>query len=124
MAAPQSERCLRELLDTLPAELYQRIYDMTFTAESTTVYPAHKDHRFPAMLQVDSISRKQFAQSYYTNTTFEFIEALDLAYWLDSLTCETQLLLRSIYLPWSEEWDWNILFACSGDGLGTVVEFV
>ncbi|USW57325.1 hypothetical protein Slin15195_G106440 [Septoria linicola] len=85
MAPPPQKPSLRELLDTLPAELYHDMYDLTLTIEPATLHINRATYRVPAVLQVDSISRKQSAKSYYVNTTF-YLEgpALEAARTLDA----------------------------------------
>ncbi|PPJ60191.1 hypothetical protein CBER1_10119 [Cercospora berteroae] len=88
---------LRELIDRLPQELYDQIYDLTFTAESKiriynygrgythtlaplTVATKHHSQRIvavnesiPHLLHVDRTSRQKFAESYYGNPNSIFL---------------------------------------------------
>lgn len=55
---------LPELVQTLPQELYDNIYDLTFTPTSRWRYIRH-DYKPPKLLSVDRASRALFATRYY-----------------------------------------------------------
>ncbi|KAK4494306.1 hypothetical protein PRZ48_014604 [Zasmidium cellare] len=89
----QSDQCrtakLRALLESLPQELHDRIYDLTFTAEPGIHYIDRfwggEHHRLyisrplfqwpdsANLLHVDRASRKQFAESYYGGNGAVFV---------------------------------------------------
>ncbi|KAF2162719.1 hypothetical protein M409DRAFT_26956 [Zasmidium cellare ATCC 36951] len=116
------------LVQSLPTELYDEIYDLTFTAATGPRYPAriilqkptrgterevHSDrrpielvtHQFQghdtiALLQVDHASREQFAKSYYggPDALFMFNRRKDGERWLKSLNDRHRSYLRCIGL--------------------------
>lgn len=105
MAPSGTSKSLPELVQALPRELYDEIYDLTFTAEAnTTVVLDRKDSNpFPNLLHVDRSSRSVFAKSYYANTTFTFTlwypGARDLAFvsrWLRGLSAEHVCLVQTL----------------------------
>lgn len=58
-------------LQTLPSELYNIIYDLTFTTTpNNQPHRIDKTYKPPTTLQIDRASRSQAAQSFYTNITF------------------------------------------------------
>lgn len=63
-------KSLAALVQSLPQELYDEIYDLTFTAddEPRVIY---KDYTPPHLLHVDSASRAKYARSYYGSSTFK-----------------------------------------------------
>ncbi|CAK1358072.1 uncharacterized protein RHO25_007844 [Cercospora beticola] len=89
---------LRDHLETLPQELYDKIYDFTFTAEEKVVYIFHCDDRPPHLLQVDRRSRQKFTASYYSSTTFLFTGAGTFGLWVDALGHVPSTAFRSLYL--------------------------
>lgn len=98
MARPTTED-LATAIGSLPAELYNRIRQFTFTIEPERV---HIDSRCkpPNILQVDRVSRRDLEVDYYKSTTFVFLDGwqdteLCLA-WLSSLTRKARLALRKV----------------------------
>lgn len=65
-----SSASLATLLQSLPQELYDEIYELVFTADQSEIVDLESDNPFPARLYVDHHSRELFAKSYYANTTF------------------------------------------------------
>ncbi|KXT09420.1 hypothetical protein AC579_8439 [Pseudocercospora musae] len=61
--AAGAARFLRRLLDTLPRELYDKIYEEVSAVRGRTAAVVHKDHKPPGALQVDSASRIKIAES-------------------------------------------------------------
>ena len=61
---------LRALLELLPQEIYDHIYQHVFTAAPAGVLVTHTGYRFPKLLHVDRASRTAYAKSYYNVTTF------------------------------------------------------
>ena len=72
---------LDTLLHNLPQELYDYIFDDVFTATASRVDIGHA-YRPPHFLRVSSATRKQFAQSYYHQTTFVVDNDVILHQWL------------------------------------------
>ena len=93
-------------IQALPAELYNLVFQYTFTADSSgKVVYVTSQHKPPSLLQVDRTSRATFARSYYgSNTIFAFRpapEALsDYAQlsllWVRSLAREHMVLISDI----------------------------
>ncbi|KAI5362784.1 hypothetical protein Slin14017_G064650 [Septoria linicola] len=84
-------RSLRTLLESLPQELYDNIYDCVFTAEPATVTICYEDYRFPHLLHVDRAPRSKFAESYYKVTEIEYGEPSEVD-WLETLPQQHQIL--------------------------------
>lgn len=63
---------LRDLLESLPQELYEQIYNETFTIDSSLHQEIHinKSWRPPLLLQVNRASRAKILHSYYSSHTF------------------------------------------------------
>lgn len=59
---------LASLVQALPAELYNEIYDLTFTADPGNRY-IDGNYKPPSCLQVSRSTRKTFEQSYYGNNS-------------------------------------------------------
>lgn len=57
------------LVQSLPQELYDEIYDLTFTADDEPRV-INKDYKPPHLLYVDRASRTKYVKSYYGNGTF------------------------------------------------------
>ncbi|GIZ41104.1 hypothetical protein CKM354_000442000 [Cercospora kikuchii] len=121
---------LRERLESLPQELYNHIYDFTFTATSririfgispwarfyltTSVLPDTSsrrvvtfDERLPSMLRVDRASRKKFADSYFggEDSTFIFyvgyeVRDYDLRHYFEGIPDFRKLIKNAL---WSSE---------------------
>lgn len=68
MAAPS----IGDLLQSLPQELSNEIYNLTFTAGANGIVDLENDKPFPQLLHVDHRSREEFAKSYYSATRFTF----------------------------------------------------
>lgn len=61
---------LCELMQTLPQELYDEIYKLTFTAIPDGMVDIKAGNPFPHLLHVDRQSRERFAASHFASTTF------------------------------------------------------
>lgn len=73
------------LMQGLPQELYDTIYDLVFTAGQEPRYIGYREYDSPVQLQVDRASRKRFAKSYYGNgATFVFEGATNYT-WVQTL---------------------------------------
>ena len=85
-----------QLLDSLPQELYDYIYDEVFASPVQRI-DIGGSYRAPHLLSVTSGSRKQFAKSYYYNTVFIFGNDVILHRWLHGVAAVGNLpLLRDI----------------------------
>lgn len=85
-------------VQSLPKELYDKIYDLVFTAKSTkrmiTIDPSYQP---PAMLQVSRATRQKFAVSYYASAGgFELQCDHVLRKWLLRLSLEHRGLIKYI----------------------------
>lgn len=89
-------------IQNLPRELYDAIYDLTFTIDATNVIIT-RELRPPARLHVDSASRKLLASRYYQDTIFYFRESSSetLIDWMQSLPAQHRELLGHV------RWDWQ-----------------
>ena len=85
------------LQTAVPQELYDEVYAQVFDAP---IVVAHIDDAVlpPTLLQVDSASRKQFADSYYANTTFLFTTRTTLVKWLRHKSDDERALIGKIYV--------------------------
>lgn len=102
--ADDAPRSTHELLDTLPQELYDKIYKEVFTAGDGNVVVVHKDHKPPAALQVDSASRENFAESYYNNSIF--VLSWEKSYrFVHCLTEYDTIFIRDVRAPFSLDLD-------------------
>jgi hypothetical protein len=72
---------LTKKLNSLPQELYDSIFDTVFTAGPRRINIEHS-YQPPSLLSINSATRKQFATSYYANTTFVFDNDVILHQWL------------------------------------------
>lgn len=68
-------------LHGLPQELFDCIYDEVFRAPVHRINIDHS-YKLPHLLTINSDTRKQFAKSYYANTTFVFDNDVILHQWL------------------------------------------
>lgn len=68
----QSTNSLATLVQSLPQELYDEIYNRTFSTDEGTIVDLENDNTFPATLYVDSRSRRVSAHSYYIRARFTF----------------------------------------------------
>lgn len=77
---------LGHLMQSLPQELYDTIYDLTFTFDIGEVI-IDSTYRTPSRLRVDRNSRELFAKQYYRDNTFYCHERNTnaLVSWLQSL---------------------------------------
>lgn len=62
-------------VQSLPQELFDEIYKLTFTSDANTRYMDTGKYATPSILQVDRKSRTMAAKSYYKNTIFAFTTA-------------------------------------------------
>ncbi|CAK1358705.1 unnamed protein product [Cercospora beticola] len=114
---------LRDLLESLPQELYDYIYKLTFTAEKKIhVYTNGQaqiditlctlvkkleiptitlNERFPHLLHVDRASRKQLATSYFGTSGSIFITPVDknASFKRSLIDAEHFALIKAIHVP-------------------------
>ncbi|TKA76269.1 hypothetical protein B0A55_01847 [Friedmanniomyces simplex] len=84
---------------TLPQELRDLIYDLTFTTPEPTIRYIPPTYHLPTLLQIDKTSRQLFAQLYYsTSPVFECSDSLTMRAWFRSLTPEHQDQISAIRL--------------------------
>ena len=95
------ERDLATCVHDLPGELFNQIYQLTFTAKPG-VRKIDKTYKPPSLLAVDRASRKLFAKSYYGGSGASFawnseLKAKEvLIRWLRSLTPHHRRLLTEV----------------------------
>ena len=96
---------LDDRVQSLPPELYNTIYDLTFTAYSIQGANVELDssYRPPSCLQVSKASRDEFAASYYAHTIFMFSQRASYTEsittgvnWLVSLPPEHVAMIRCL----------------------------
>ena len=89
---------LKELVQALPAELYDEIYNFIFTADDGNKIYINKSYKPPATLQVSRVTRKFFAESYYFHSIFIIPRDLreEGASWLESLTASHRAMFNGI----------------------------
>lgn len=89
---------LRQRLENLPQELYDKIFALTFTAQACTREVTFS-YLPPTLLQVNRTSRQHFTKAYYGNdATFRFADWDLLVKWLLSLTEQSEALVDRIEL--------------------------
>ena len=81
---------LTEKLHSLPQELYDCIFDAVFTATTHRIDIGHS-YRPPYLLSISSATRKQFAKTYYANTTFVVDNDVILHQWLRGISAAGHL---------------------------------
>lgn len=87
---------LRELLQRVPQELYDNIFELVFTADHEVVRNITRDYKPPVQLQVSRATRELFAESYYghgssfslNENVKQWAERLPLEHF-DKITCFT-----------------------------------
>lgn len=85
----------RHRIKALPQELYDKIFEPTFTFEGGTC-AIDKTYKPPATLQVDATTRRRATQIFYAQTKFEVKQRSDACNWLSSLSYEHQRLLHVV----------------------------
>ncbi|KAK3708817.1 hypothetical protein LTR37_011338 [Vermiconidia calcicola] len=88
-----STNALAQGMQSLPAELYDKIYKEVFSYGKRSKFILNKSYKPPARLHVDRKSRNEFAQAYYGGTLF-ISNAETVPLWLSSLP-ETHLDMLS-----------------------------
>lgn len=93
---------LRGHLESLPQELYDSIYDLTFSALESAMWPRgqedvliHNDYyRFPMIFHIDQRTRLQYTEQYYSKGRFEFNDKHSARKFLDTLGADYRNLLK------------------------------
>lgn len=85
--ASRTERTTRELIQTLPQELFALIYGEVFTATPASIFVLKRERRdrcilFPTTLHVDRASRARYARSFFGVTQFIFRRPEEVRSWL------------------------------------------
>ncbi|CAK1358073.1 uncharacterized protein RHO25_007843 [Cercospora beticola] len=97
---------LRELMQSLPQELYDEIYNLTFTANQKVLYVTRTYHP-PHLTRIDHNSRTKFVASYYRNTTFLFTRRRTFRSWKRALAHFPDTAFHKLYLaivPQNRSW--------------------
>lgn len=87
----------RALLHALPSELYDKIFDLTFT-KCENSHAIDKTYKPPNSLLVSRSTRDQFAKSYCGDRSIFYISQFTLSDFIDSLTIEHRMLFSEIRL--------------------------
>lgn len=87
------------LVHSLPLELFRKIQMETFSI-NPSMTPCEVDSNYapPNLLQVNTATREQFAQAYYSETTFEFRNTQLCITWLETLSVNHRHLLERVRL--------------------------
>lgn len=88
---------LRDLMQSLPQELYNEIYNMTFTANQKVLYVT-RTYCPPHLTRIDHNSRTKFVASYYRNTTFLFTRRRTFRRWKQALAHVSNTAFHKLYL--------------------------
>ncbi|KAM3424577.1 hypothetical protein BST61_g6571 [Cercospora zeina] len=89
----------------LPQELFDEIYDRTFTAnKKTRQIISASTGRPPHLLHIDRRSREKFAASYYRNTTFLVADHYVFGNWMEALDHVPPTAFGGVYLRTNYPW--------------------
>lgn len=91
---------LASLVQALPGELYNKIYDLTFTFDD--IYNIDRNYKPPSSLQVNRATRNAHMKIYYRSIFHVGME--NLIKWLASLTCGQARTLTDVLLTDSKNW--------------------
>lgn len=97
---------LRDLMQSLPQELYDEIYNLTFTANQKVLYVT-RTYRPPHLTRIDHNSRTKFVASYYRNTTFLFTRRRTFRRWKRALAHMSNTAFHKLYVaivPQNRSW--------------------
>lgn len=137
--ANRPPRSLRDLMQTLPQELYDEIFDMTFTADAGVrklntatkkrvlgkfssgstgwrdlYFYSNVAAAFPAVLHVNRSTRAQFAKSYYGQGAFVAVHDRQVARdWVEILPPDHRSLVRDVSVVAKNLQRSKMLFALS-----------
>lgn len=95
---------LVEQVQSLPQELFDKIYDLTFTSESQRmpdpVWDARcverSSHMLPSTLQVSRATRAAFAETFYGEGTTFYVSWEAVGAWISPLASEHVSLLEDV----------------------------
>lgn len=76
---------LLQLMQILPQELFDKIYDLTFMFNVREEVMINSEYKPPSVLAVNKVTRAQAARQFYTNVTFITGYRRPLARWLFSI---------------------------------------
>ncbi|WPB03208.1 uncharacterized protein RHO25_007845 [Cercospora beticola] len=93
---PGASRDLSELLQTLPQELYSKIYDEVFNVVPNNVVVLDRSYRWPHLLHVDAASREAYAKSYFGLNTF-FIHGSSEFRWVRTLCDQHVKFIKGLF---------------------------
>lgn len=84
----------QRLLETLPLELYEMIWNLTFkTTKFVTIDPEYNP---PVQLQINKATRKQATAKFFSETTFYVHDIWTFRKWIQSLTTEARNCLTDV----------------------------
>ena len=99
MASDSAE--FRKHLQHLPQELFDSIYDLTFSALASAMWPRGQEvilmddeYRVPKILHIGQKRRLEYAEQYYSTAQFEFVTVRQADNFLDSIGAEQRRFLR------------------------------
>lgn len=99
---------LAGLVQALPLELYNEVYEFTFYSVPGEHY-IDRDYKPPSCLQVDRLTRNRFAQTYYGKGSIFCVSRKDCSKWLASLPKEHwRIWSRSAGLRFVECPGWTV----------------
>ncbi|KAF7195045.1 hypothetical protein HII31_03719 [Pseudocercospora fuligena] len=92
---------LHDLIHSLPQELFDKIYDLTFAVHPATVVTIDRSYKFPIELQISRGTRRNFARRYYSTKAGFRVESNRenrsvLFDWLSNLPTRHQKRIRRI----------------------------
>lgn len=98
--ARHSTMSLAEHVQTLPPEIYNMIYGLTFSPNDCEVVTIDDDYEPPIVLEIDQKSRHLFAERYYGCAIFRVAGFTYLKHWLSCLSQEHRSMLRCVRIGW------------------------
>lgn len=87
---------LGTLMQTLPQELYDKIYHFTFGAVQVLKVTIDANYQPPATLQVNRISRAIFCEAYYDACDFRFSNVQRFCQWLSEISASHQDMIQNV----------------------------
>ncbi|KAF2482972.1 Smg-4/UPF3 family-domain-containing protein [Neohortaea acidophila] len=127
--AGRKKKTLKKWMQSLPQELFDKIYDLTFKLPAPGVREIDEEYTPPVMLQISTETRDAFAKAYYGNGSQFRVKQAIAKKWLTSLlhrpTDLTLILKLVVRLPESlipSSWysstalHWGVLEFCTGKG--------
>ncbi|CAK3953891.1 Hypothetical predicted protein [Lecanosticta acicola] len=103
-SAQTSDMSLTERVQALPAELFNRVLDYTFTLSPSNndIVEVTKAYKPPAILQIDRASRAKLMGRYYDDKIFtlDVEDPGGCVAWIHSLTSANRQAILQIRLDW------------------------